>query len=315
MSPTQVTVIAPATTANLGPGFDVFGLALKVPHDKVTLTASPKGVKIMVTGLSADTIPTAPEKNTAGVVANRILKEFHLETGVSIAIDKGILQGKGLGSSAASAAATAYAMNELFSLRLDNKALVRLAAEGETASAGYAHADNVSAAIYGGFVIVRSYNPLEIINLLAPPDLEVCVAYPHTETPAHKTEKARSVIPKQVSIEKLVRNVGSAAALASGFAEGDVDLIGASMSDAVVEPERAALIPGYQRVKDGALKAGAAGVAISGAGPGMIAIVNKRKANSARVCAAMQSAFESSGFVATAFATSAGRGVHVSEMK
>ncbi len=311
--PSQVTVIAPATTANLGPGFDVFGLALKVPHDKVTLTAAPNGVKIVVTGLSAETIPTASDKNTAGVVANRILKEFQLTQGVSIKVDKGILQGKGLGSSAASAAAAAFGLNELFSLHLDTKELVRLAAEGETASAGYAHADNVSAAICGGFVIVRSYNPLEIINLKAPQDLEVCVAYPHNETPVHKTEKARSVIPKQVSIEKLVRNVGSAAALASGFAERDVDLIGASMSDAVVEPERAALIPGYQKVKDAALNAGAAGVAISGAGPGMIAIVNKHKANSAKVTQAMKKAFESAGFAATAFATTAGRGVHVSE--
>jgi homoserine kinase len=134
-------------------------------------------------------------------------------------------------------------------------------------------------------------------------------------TPAHKTEKARSVVPKQVSIEKLVRNVGSAAAFASGFAEGDVDLIGASMSDAVVEPERAALIPGYEKVKDDALKAGASGVAISGAGPAMIAIVNKRKAKASQVAKAMKVAFESTGNKATAFATTAGRGVHVLEME
>jgi homoserine kinase len=315
VSPSQITVIAPATTANIGPGFDVFGLALKTPHDKVTLTVIPKGIKIIVTGLSADKIPTLSEKNTAGVAAKRIIEKFNLDSGVAINIDKGILQGKGLGSSAASAAAAAFGLNELFNLKLETKELVRWAAEGETASAGYAHADNVSAAIYGGFVIVRSYNPLEIINLKAPADLEICVAYPHMETPAHKTEKARSVIPKKVSLEKLVRNVGSAAALASGFAQGDVDLIGASMSDAVVEPERAALIPGYQKVKDEALRSGAAGVAISGAGPGVVAIVNKRKANSAEIAASMKKAFESTGFPATAFVTTVGRGVYVSEMK
>jgi homoserine kinase len=315
MSPSQLTVVAPATTANLGPGFDVFGLALNTPHDKVTLAAIPKGVRIDVTGLSSDKIPTVPEKNTAGVAANCMIKEFQLNTGIAIAIDKGIPQGKGLGSSAASAAATVFGLNELFKLNLESKELVRMAAEGETASAGYAHADNVSAAIYGGFIIVRSYRPLEIISLKAPLNLEICVAYPHVETPVHKTEKARSVIPKQVSLEKLVRNVGSAAALASGFAEGDVDLIGASMSDAVVEPERAALIPGYQKVKDEALKTGAAGVAISGAGPGVIAISNKRKANSAKIAAAMKKAFESAGFPATAFVTTAGKGVQVSEME
>jgi homoserine kinase len=309
----QVTVIAPATTANLGPGFDVFGLALKTPHDKVTLSVLPKGVTIEVTGLSADTIPAAPEKNTAGVVANHILKEFHLKTGVKIEVDKGILPGMGLGSSAASAAAVAYGLNYMFNLKLEREDLIRLAAKGEVASAGSEHADNVSAAICGGFVIVRSYNPLQIVSLKAPQNMEVCAAYPHMKTPANKTEKARSVVPKQVSIEKLVYNVGRAAAIASGFASGDVDLIGESMSDAVVEPERAALIPSYQKVKENALKAGACGVAISGAGPAMIAIVNKKRANSAKVAEAMKEAFESTGLKATAFATEPGRGTHILE--
>jgi homoserine kinase len=315
MSLSQVTVIAPATTANLGPGFDVFGLALKTPHDKVTLTSTPKGVHIEVTGLSADTIPTAPEKNTAGVVANHIFKEFQLKTGVAIKIDKGILPGMGLGSSAASAAATAFGLNQMFYLKLEREELIRLAAKGEVASAKAEHADNVSAAICGGFVIVRSYDPLKIVNLKAPMDMEVCVAYPHVETPAHKTEKARRVVPKQVPIEGLIYNVGRAAAMASGFASGDVDLIGESMSDAVVEPERTEAIPGFQKVKENALKAGACGVAISGAGPAMIAIVNKQKANASKVTAAMKEAFESTGFTATAFVTTPGRGVHVLEME
>src|SRR4030065_2349839 len=315
MSLNQVTVIAPATTANLGPGFGVFGLALKTPHDKVTLSVIPEDVVIEVTGLSANSIPTSPEKNTAGVVAKHILKEFRLKPGVAIKIDKGIVRGRGLGSSAASAAAVAFGLNHMFNLHMDNKKLVGLAAKGEIASAGYEHADNVSAALCGGFVIVRSYWPLEIINLKAPKDMEVCVSYPHMVTPAHKTEKARAIGPKQISIDKLVRNVGSAAALAIGFAEGDIDLIGASMSDAVVEPERAALIPGYQKVKDNAMKAGASGVAISGAGPAMIPIVNKRKAKASKVAEAMKEAFESTGFRATSFVTTAGRGVHVLEME
>ena len=314
---TKVTVKAPATSANLGPGFDVFGLALAEPNDTVTIAANPKSVRIEieVSGVAAETIPTSPERNTAGLVANQILKEFSIKTGIHIKIEKGILPGMGLGSSAASAAAVAFGLNDVFKLHVDNKELVRLAAKGEVASAGYAHADNVSAAIYGGFVIVRSYNPLEIINLKAPEDLEACVAYPHMATPAHKTEKARSVVPKQVSIEKLVRNVGSAAALASGFAEGNIDLIGASMIDAVVEPERAALIPGYEKVKENALKTGACGVAISGAGPAMIAVVNKKKADASTVANAMKEAFESTGFKATAFATKPGRGVHELEME
>ena len=311
----QVTVRAPATTANLGPGFDVFGLALEQPSDKVTVILIPKGVKIEVAGLSAATIPTAPEKNTAGVVANQMLKEFSLKAGVLIKIEKGILPGMGLGSSAASAAAVAYGLNRMFDLKLDNTQLIRLAAKGEVASAGSEHADNVSAAICGDFVIIKSYNPLEIVNLKSPPDMEVCVAFPHMVTPSNKTEKARSVVSKKVPIDKVIHNVGKAAAMATGFAIGDVDLIGGSMSDAVAEPARAFLIPGYEQVKENALKAGACGVAVSGAGPAMIAIVNKKKADASKIASAMKEGFESAGLNATAFATKPGKGVRLLEMK
>ena len=311
----RVTVKAPATTANLGPGFDVFGLALAEPNDKVTLTSIPENIKIEVTGLSAETIPTVPAKNTASMVANQMLKEFSLKTGVQIKIERGILPGMGLGSSAASAAAVAYGLNRMFNLKLDNKQLIRLAAKGEVASAGSEHADNVSAAICGDFVIVKSYNPLEIVNLKSPPDMEVCVAFPHIATPSNKTEKARSVVPKLVPMDKLIYNLGKAAAMASGFATGDVDLIGASMSDAVAEPARAFLIPGYQQVKENALKAGACGVAISGAGPAMIAIVNKKKADAPKIARAMKEGFETAGCKATSFATRPGKGVCLLEME
>lgn len=310
----QATVIAPATTANLGPGFDVFGLALKQPHDKVTLTVIPRGIEVEVQGLSAASF-TLPRKNTSRVVAQQIMKEFGLKTGIKIRIDRGIMPGVGLGSSAASATAVAYGLNFLFKLRLDNNELVRFAAKGEAASAGYGHADNVSAAIYGGFVIVRSYDPLEIVHFEAPEELEICIAYPQVAAFARKTEKARSVVPKRISIDKLVHNVGSAAAVASGFASGNVDLIGDSMSDAVVEPERAASIPGFRKVKEDAIKAGASGVTISGAGPAMMAIVNKRKTNAPKVAEAMKNAFESTGLTATAFVTVAGRGARVLEME
>jgi homoserine kinase len=313
MALSRVTVVSPATTANIGPGFDVFGLALKTPHDTVSISVTPANITIEVTGLSASQIPVSPEMNTAGVVAKHMLGEFHLKQGVAIKIEKGIEPGKGLGSSAASAAAVAVGIDRLFKLHTGRKKLAEFAAKGEITSAGYEHADNVSAAIYGGFVIIRSYRPLEIISLRAPAEMEVCVGYPIADAPIQKTKKARAIIPKQISIDKLVRNVGSAAAIAAGFAEGDIDLIGASMSDTVVEPERAVLIPGYQKVKENALEAGACGVAISGAGPAMIAIVNKRKANSVKVVEAMKKGFEAAGAKATAFATKPGKGAHVFE--
>jgi len=313
--PNKVVLKVPATTANLGPGFDVFGMAFEHPSDKVTIIPISKGIKIKVSGLAADTIPTDPEKNTAGVVAKHILQEFSLKTGLAIKLEKGILTGVGLGSSAASAAAVAFGLNHLFNLKLDHKQLIQLSAKGEVASAGFEHADNVSAAIHGDFVIIRSYNPLEVIHLKSPPNLGICIAIPEVPMAPKKTEKARSVLPKTVSIEKLVHNLGHAATMAAGFATGNVDLIGKSMSDIIVEPARAFMIPGYQKVKEKTLKAGACGVAISGAGPAMLAIVNTNNTVASKVAKAMEEGFKSAGVKAHTFCTKPGKGVSLLEVK
>jgi homoserine kinase len=310
----QITVRAPATSANLGPGFDVFGLAIEKPSDKVTITrTASSGIKIRISGLSAETISPIPERNTAGVVANLMIKEFSLKNGFAIRIEKGIWPGRGLGSSAAPAAAVAYGLNKMFDLNLTNEQLVRFASKGEIASAGSEHADNASAAVCGNFVIIRSYNPVEIVELKAPIDMEVCVAFPHMDIPTGKTAKARVVVPKMVPLENLVYNVGKAAAMASGFAIGDVDLIGKSMRDAIVEPARAFLIPGYMQVKENALRAGACGVTISGAGPAVIAVENKKKADANKIAEAMKEGFKTAGYESTAIATKPGRGAHIME--
>lgn len=311
----EIVVKVPATSANIGSGFDVFGLALEEPSDKVTMVRTTAGVKIQVSGFSAETISLVPEKNTAGVVANLMLREFSLKTGLCIAIEKGIWPGKGLGSSAASAAAVAYGLNHMFDLNLSDEQLVQFAAKGEVASAGYEHADNVAAAVCGDFVIVKSYNPVEIVCLKAPSDMECCVAFPRISTPVGKTKKARLVVPKTVPLEKLIYNVGQAAAMASGFATGDIELIGKSMHDSIIEPARAFLIPGYLKVKENALSAGACGVAISGAGPAVIAVVNRKQAVAAKVAAAMKEGFQFAGCEATAFATKPGKGVSIAESR
>ena len=309
----KVVVKAPATTANLGPGFDVFGMALDYPCDKVTITPAASGIKIEVYGTAKDLIPTDPSKNTAGVVAEHILKEFSLKTGLVIKIDKGIPPSIGLGSSAASAAAVSFGLNRMFNLKLNHEQLVRFSAKGEVASAGFEHADNVSAAIYGDFVIIKSYNPFEIIHLKAPPNLGVCVAVPKLPTLPKKTEKARAVLPQMVSMDKLTHNVGHAASMAVGFATGNVKLIGNAMSDAVVEPARAFMIPGYQTVKDMAIKAGAYGVAISGAGPSMIAVVDEGDSVASKVLKAMEEGFKAAGVSAEVFYTKPGKGVTLLE--
>ncbi len=290
-------------------------MALEQPTDKVTIKPISKDIKIKVTGLAADTIPTNPEKNTAGVVAKHILQEFSLKTGLLIKLDKGILPSVGLGSSAASAAAVAFGLNHLFNLKLDNKQLIQLAAKGEIASAGFEHADNVSATICGGFTIIKSYNPIEVLHLETPPNLRICVAIPEVTTSPKKTEKARSVLPKTIPMKKIVHNIGHASTMAAGFALGDVDLIGNSMSDAIVEPSRSFMIPAYLKIKERALKAGACGVAISGAGPAMIAIVNSNKTNAFRVAEAMKEGFKSAGVSAKTLCTKSGKGVSIFEVK
>jgi homoserine kinase len=185
----QVTVKAPATSANLGPGFDVFGIALEQPSDQVTLTATMHGVKLQISGMGARTISLTPEKNTAGLVAKTMIDDFKLKLVCKSTWKKGIFPGKGLGSSAASAAAVAFGINTMFELGLNNKQLIEYAAKGEVASAGSEHADNVSAAICGNFVLIRSYHPLEIINLECPKDMELAVAMPKIITPPKKQRK------------------------------------------------------------------------------------------------------------------------------
>lgn len=311
----KVVLRAPATTANLGPGFDVFGMALDYPYDKVTITPAASGIKIEVYGIAKDLIPIDPSKNTAGVVAEHILREFSLKTGLVIKLEKGIPPGIGLGSSAASAVAVAFGLNRLFNLKLNYEQLVRFSAKGEIASAGFEHADNVSAAIYGDFIIIKSYNPLEVIRLKTPPNLGVCVAIPKLPALPKKTEKARSVLPQVVSMDKLKNNVGHAASMAVGFATGNLKLIGGSMRDAVVEPARAFMIPGYQMVKDMAIKAGSYGVAISGAGPSMIAVVGKSDSVASKVLKAMEEGFKAAGVSAEVFYTKPGKGVTLLEAK
>jgi len=306
-----VRVVAPATTANLGPGFDVFGLALNVFHDLVEVSLKGAGITITASGKYAGMMPTAPERNTAGVVARLILDKARADTGVEVKIVKGIKPGCGLGSSGASAAAVAVALDHLLETGYSKMELISLAAQGESASAGFPHADNVAAAILGGFTIIRSYEPLDVISLKVPKNLEVAMAIPEVPMPPKKTEQARAILPDKVPLANMVHNVGHASALVAGFAQSDINLIGRGMSDCVVEPVRARLIPGYEKVRRNALGAGAAGVAISGAGPTMIAIVDAEKVDTADVAEAMREAFEREGVKAEAYRAQPTGGVKI----
>ena len=281
----SITVRAPSSTANLGPGFDVFGLALDAFFDEVKITKKGKGIKIV----TSDSIPTSPQKNTAGLVAKNMIQKFKIKDGIEIKIKKGVPAGFGMGSSAASAAATAMAINKLFNLNLDSNSLVEFAGMGEKASAGTVHYDNVAASVLGGFVIVRK-NPLDVIKIEPPRDLALCVAIPKLVVPVKKTKVSRSVIPSKINISDSILNLANAAAIVVGFMKKDSTLIGKSIIDVIVEPARQHMIPGFSKVKKNALNAGALGVTISGAGPSVIAFANK-SSNLKKISSSMAKGF------------------------
>jgi len=292
---TSVKVRAPSSTANLGPGFDVFGLALDAFHDEIILSKTNKsatnkpwhGIRILTT----DDIPTDPQQNTAGLVIKSMKQKFKIKSGIEMRIKKGVPAGFGMGSSAASAAAAALACNRLFNLKLDNKTLVKCAGIGEKASAGTIHYDNVAASLLGGFVVVKT-KPFDVIRLEPPKDLVLCVAIPKLKVPKKKTKVSRAVIPKTVKLSDLTENLSNAANIVSGFLLKDSDLIGRSIQDVIVEPARKHLIPGFSRVKNNALNAGALGVTISGAGPSVIAFCKKPQ-NVKKITKSMEKGFSS----------------------
>ena len=283
----SVTVKAPCSTANLGPGFDVFGLALDAYYDEIQLKKEGKGITIQ----TFDSIPLNPEKNSAGLVIKEMSKKFKVKTGLVLRIKKGVPAGYGMGSSAASAAAAAVAFDSLFNLKLDPNALVQYAGLGEKASAGSIHYDNVAASVLGGFVIVRT-NPFDIIRVDPPKNLVLCIAIPKIAVPQKKTEASRKVLPHMVKLSDHVANLANASAITAGFVKKDVDLIGTSIRDIIVEPARQRLIPGFDKVKSNAIRAGALGVTISGAGPSVIAFTSK-SGNLKKIANAMRNGFSS----------------------
>ena len=281
----KVTIKAPSSTANLGPGFDVFGLAIDAFYDTITLTKIKKGITIV----TKDNIPTNPEKNTAGLVVKNMKKKFKIKDGIEIKIEKGIPAGFGMGSSAASAAATAVAFDKLFGLKLNGNSLVEFAGSGEKASAGTVHYDNVAAAVLGGFVIVKT-NPLDVIRVEPPKNLRMCVAVPTIDVPKKKTKVSRGVIPKKIKLSDSILNLSNASAIVAGFMGKNPELIGSSIKDVIVEPARQHMIPGFTKVKENAINAGALGVTISGAGPSVIAF-SKSSANLKKISKAMAKGF------------------------
>lgn len=291
----SVTVFAPATVANVGSAFDVLGFAVAAPGDTVTARRSEKpGVTISEIVGDNGVLSRDPHKNTAGVSVLAFIK--HLEgqgpsslatTGIDISLEKGLPIGSGLGSSSASTVAAVVAANEILGAPLSREELLPFAMEGERVACGAAHADNVAPALLGGFVLIRSYDPLDVVHLPTPSNAWVTVLSPDLEL---KTQDARKVLKRSVSLESAISQWGNVAALVAGIYQNDVRLMGRALEDKIVEPERAQLIPGYAAAKKAALESGAAGCSISGSGPSLFALTESEAAANT-VGLAMRSAF------------------------
>ncbi|SEK39350.1 homoserine kinase [Aquimarina amphilecti] len=264
----SIKIFAPATVANLSCGFDVLGCCLDTVGDEMVISLSSKpGVRI--TKIEGADLPLDTKKNVAGVAVEALLANYENEIGVDIEIYKKIKAGSGIGSSAASSAGAVWAVNHLLNNPFSPHKLVEFAMEGEKLASGNAHADNVAPALLGGFTLVRSYAPLDVIKLHTPNDLVMTVIHPQIEV---KTSDARSVIKQNVTLKQAIHQWGNVGGFISGLFTEDYELIGRSLEDVIIEPMRSILIPEFENVKKAAISAGALGCGISGSGPSIFAL-------------------------------------------
>ncbi|PCI32957.1 MAG: homoserine kinase [Flavobacteriaceae bacterium] len=286
----SIKIFAPATIANVSCGFDVLGLALDTVGDEMIIRkTSTKGIKI--TKIIGQDLPLETHKNVAGVAGLALLSELQSNSGFEIEIYKNIKPGSGIGSSAASSAGAVWAMNKLLGNPFNTTQLVKFAMEGERLASGVAHADNVAPALFGGFTLVRSTDPLEIVKIHTPDQLYATVIHPQIEV---KTSDAREILKSNVTLKDAITQWANVGGLISGLYTEDYELIGRSLHDTIVEPIRSILIPAFDAVKSNAIKSGALGCGISGSGPSIFAL-SKGLETAQKVAASMESVYENVG--------------------
>lgn len=272
-TPKEVRVFAPATVANVAVGYDILGFAINRPGDEIVARFNPEldGLKITaITGTGDKVLPFEVEKNTAGVSAQRLLEHLgKADVGIELEVHKKMPFGSGLGSSAASSAGAVVAINELLGAPLSRESLLYFTVLGEVVADGSFHADNVAPSLVGGITLIRSNESLDIHHLPVPKNLHVAVIHPDLEI---LTKDARAVLSDTVSLDTAVRQMGSMASFIVGLYTNDLPLLGRSLHDFIVEPQRKQLIKGFDDVKAAAMKRGALGCSISGAGPSMFAL-------------------------------------------
>jgi len=286
----SIRVFCPGTIANVSCGFDVLGLSLAGVGDYMTVTqTATKG--ITVSEILGQDLPLETTQNVAGVAGLALLEALESDAGFDIKIDKRIKAGSGIGSSAASSTGAVWAINHLLGNPFTTKELIPFAMEGERLASGVAHADNVAPALLGGFTLVRSTDPLDVISLPSPGELYATVIHPQIEI---KTADSRRILKSNLSLKDAITQWGNLGGLVAGLYREDYELIGRSLQDVVIEPIRSILIPGFTEIKEAALNAGALGGGISGSGPSVFAL-SRGKDNALKVADAIRNVYEPFG--------------------
>ncbi|OMP30824.1 homoserine kinase [Mangrovimonas sp. DI 80] len=259
----EIKIFSPATVANVACGFDVMGFCLDAVGDEMIVKKSAqKGIRI--TKIEGYDLPLEAEKNVAGVAALALLEDAKPNFGFDMEIYKNIKPGSGIGSSSASASGSVYAINELLGRPYNKTQLSYFAMKGEALASGCEHADNIAPGIFGGFTLVKSVDPLEILEIPTPDELYATIVHPQIEI---KTSEARAILPKEIPLQKAITQWANLGSLVHGLHTCDYELISKSLNDVVIEPYRSTLIPYFQEVKALAQNHGALGSGISGSGP------------------------------------------------
>lgn len=283
-----VKVFAPGSVSNVGCGFDILGFAIDGVGDEMIVKKNNKNAIIINPVKDYENLPTDPKKNVAGVAIQALLDDLNSNQGFDVEIIKNIKPGSGIGSSAASAAGAVVAVNELLGKPYTKMQLVDFAMKGEELASGDVHADNVAPATLGGFCLIRGYNPLDIVHINSPKDLWCTVIHPQIEI---KTKESRELLSPEVPLKKAIRQWGNVAGLMSGLYTSDYGLIGRSLEDHIVEPQRKVLIPEFDKLKESVMNAGALGCSISGSGPSVFALAQGKESADA-IAIAMNTVFK-----------------------
>lgn len=264
----EIKIFSPATVANVTCGFDVLGFCLDNIGDEMVIRKTDKK-GIYISKIEGFDLPFETEKNVAGVSALALIANAQPNCGFEIEIYKHIKPGSGIGSSSASASGSVFAINELLGRPYNKTQLSYFAMKGEALASGSEHADNIAPGIFGGFTLVKSVNPLEILEIPTPNDLYATIIHPQIEI---KTSEARAILPKNIPLKDAITQWANVGSLIHGLHTNNYQLISKSLNDAIVEPYRSKLIPHFSKVKLAAIQSGALGCGISGSGPSIFAL-------------------------------------------